>query len=141
MLRIRHDSRATPAPSAPRLNPCPLPDIGTMPTPTAKSAPPVTPRPSASHRHRRLGSIDESGYSSSLESTLPRGRPSSQAVRTPLVPSPPLKGILKTGMGVDPKTRIADVIVFIVNDRKLRVLGDLQGILGAAGPGWLYFVS
>ncbi|KAI9447247.1 hypothetical protein F5148DRAFT_727235 [Russula earlei] len=89
-----------PAPRAPRINPCPLPDIGSplmaLPIPIAKSPPQMTSRPSTTHRHRHHGSTDERGYSSSIESSK-TPRPTSQAVRTPVVSTSPLKGILKTG--------------------------------------------
>jgi hypothetical protein len=75
--------------------------------PITKSPPLATPRPPTT-RHRRsstYGSTDEPGYSSSLETSAPlRPRPASQVVRMPLAPTQPLKGILKTGGGADPKT-------------------------------------
>ncbi|KAI9464995.1 hypothetical protein BJY52DRAFT_1114294 [Lactarius psammicola] len=105
VLKRRHEPRgATPTPPAPRMNPCPLPDIGrllvTSPIPIARSQPPPTPKPSTSTSHHRRHRTDESGYSSSAEpSSSQRTRPTSQAVRSPLAPlPPPLKGILKTGM-------------------------------------------
>jgi hypothetical protein len=77
------------------------------PIPITMSPPLATPRPPTT-RHRRsstYGSTNEPGYSSSLEtSTPPRPRPTSQVVRAPLAPAPPLRGILKTGGGADPKT-------------------------------------
>ncbi|KAI0290920.1 hypothetical protein BC826DRAFT_520026 [Russula brevipes] len=115
MFRRRPDVRgAIPVTHAPRINPCPLPDIkspqvpppiqfATSPPsathrPSAAPRPSATHRPSTTHRPRHHGVIDEPGYSSSLEtSATPRLRRTSQIARTPLVPTPPLKGILKTG--------------------------------------------
>ncbi len=124
MLKRRHEPRgATPAPPAPRMNPCPLPDIGRLlavaPIPIARSQPPPTPRPSTSTSHHRRHRTDESGYSSSAEpSSSQRTRPTSQAVRSPLAPlPPPLKGILKTGMSASRPEQwehIADVIIFVI---------------------------
>ncbi|KAH9002820.1 hypothetical protein EDB86DRAFT_2827184 [Lactarius hatsudake] len=73
MLATRRQPRvAPPTPTAPRMNPCPLPDIGRL-----LAASPVT-IPSPLHSQRT--------------------RPTSQAVRSPLAPPPPpLKGILKSG--------------------------------------------
>jgi len=66
--------------------------------PITISPPTATPRPPTT-RHRRYGSTDEPGYSSSLETSAPlRPRPTSQVMRTPLAPAPPLRGILKTGV-------------------------------------------
>src|SRR6267142_2105570 len=106
----------TSTPRAPRINPCPLPEVRSPlripPIPIAISSPPpatsmssTIPRPSTTHRRRHHGSTDEPGYSSSLEpsSAAPRPRPSSHVVRTPLAPAPPLKGILKTGEGNRPE--------------------------------------
>ena len=74
--------------------------------PITMSPPVATPRPPTT-RHRRIssyGSTDEPGYSSSLETSAPlRPRPTSQVVRTPLAPVPPLRGILKTGEELIPK--------------------------------------
>src|SRR6267154_4759190 len=111
MPRRIHDTlRASPphTPLAPRIAPRPLPDIRSPlmkpKIPITTSPPPATPRPPMT-RHRRAstyGSIDEPGYTSSLETSAPlRPRPTSQLVRTPLTPAPPLRGILKTGGGVD----------------------------------------
>jgi len=94
----------------------------------ALSPPQTAPRPSTVHRHRRQESADESGYTSALEpSARPRPRPPSQAVRTPLAPAQPLKGILKTGEGADPKIHcVADVIIPIDYDyRQFRVFCGL----------------
>jgi hypothetical protein len=103
MLKRRHEPRGvatTSTPTAPRMNPCPLPDIGSLlaasPIPIPRSQPPLTPRPSTSRRHR----TDDSGYSSSMEpsSSPQRTRPTPQSARSTLAPPPqPLKGILKTG--------------------------------------------
>ncbi|KAH9969868.1 hypothetical protein BC827DRAFT_42616 [Russula dissimulans] len=91
-------------PRAPRINPCPLPDIASplmpSPTPIATSPPQTTPKTQTVHRRQHRGTADEGGYSSSLESSAAsssRPRPTSQAVRTSLVSAPPLKGILKSG--------------------------------------------
>lgn len=71
------------------------------PIPIAISPPQATPRPPTT-RHRRsstYGFAGEPGYSSSLETSASlRPRPTSQVVRTPLAPAPPLRGILKTGV-------------------------------------------
>jgi len=70
----------------------------------AISPPQTASRPSTTHRHRRQESADEAGYTSALEpSAVRRPRHPSQGVRTSLVPALPLKGILKTGEGADPK--------------------------------------
>ena len=93
---------ASPTPRAPRIAPRPLPDIRSplmKPSIPIKSPPLATPRPPTT-QHRRYGSTDEPGYSSSLETSVPprpRPRPTSQVVRTSLAPAPPLRGILKTG--------------------------------------------
>jgi hypothetical protein len=111
MSRRSHDTwGAARVLHAPRINPRPLPDIRSpLMTPHTKiptSQPLATPRPSTT-RHQHRGCTDEPGYSSSLEYSAaprPRPRPTSQVVRTPLEPGPPLRGILKTGEGVDPKS-------------------------------------
>jgi hypothetical protein len=105
MLMRRHEPRGASIPTAPRINPCPLPDLGSLlaasPIPIPRAQPATTPRPSTSTSHRRHRT-DESGYTSSVESSSSpqqRTRPTSQSVRSPLAPlSAPLKGILKTGM-------------------------------------------
>lgn len=104
MLMRRHEPRGASIPTAPRINPCPLPDLGSLlaasPIPIPRAQPATTPRPSTSTSHRRHRT-DESGYTSSVESSSSpqqRTRPTSQSVRSPLAPlSAPLKGILKTG--------------------------------------------
>ncbi|KAH9035597.1 hypothetical protein EDB84DRAFT_1561148 [Lactarius hengduanensis] len=104
MLATRRQPRVSPpTPTAPRMNPCPLPDIGRLlaasPVTIPRSQPPPTPKPSTSTSNHRRHRTDESGYSSSAEpSSSQRTRPTSQAVRSPLAPPPPpLKGILKSG--------------------------------------------
>ncbi|KAH9080286.1 hypothetical protein EDB83DRAFT_2310570 [Lactarius deliciosus] len=104
MLATRRQPRVgPPTPTAPRMNPCPLPDIGRLlaasPVTIPRSQPPPTPKPSTSTSNHRRHRTDESGYSSSAEpSSSQRTRPTSQAVRSPLAPlPPPLKGILKSG--------------------------------------------
>lgn len=127
-------------PPAPRINPRPLPNVKSPlmvpPLPMASPPPLTAPKPSTSHRYRRQESADEAGYTSALESSAShRPRPPPQVVRTPLAPAPPLKGILKTGEGADPKIHcVADVIIFIYYDyRQFRVFCGLQGIVGSAG--------
>jgi hypothetical protein len=68
--------------------------------------------------HHRRHRTDESGYTSSVESSSSpqqRTRPTSQSVRSPLAPlPPPLKGILKTGMSTsrsELRGTSADVII------------------------------
>ncbi|KAI9443431.1 hypothetical protein H4582DRAFT_2054430 [Lactarius indigo] len=104
MLATRHQPRGgPPTPTAPRMNPCPLPEIGRLlaasPIMIPRSQPPPTPKPSTSTSHHRRHRTDESGHSSSAESSSSqRTRPTPQAVRSPLAPPPPpLKGILKSG--------------------------------------------
>src|SRR5216684_9001550 len=105
MSRRSHSSWGSPTPHAPRIAPCPLPAVRsplmTPSSPITISPPPATPRQPTT-RHRRYGSTDEPGYSSSLETSAPppRPRPTSQVVR-PLAPAPPLRVILKTGGGHD----------------------------------------
>ena len=87
------------------------------PLPVALS-PPLTDWPlpfeSKTHRHRRQASADEPGYASAMESSAAlRPRPSSQVMRTPLAPAPPLKGILKTGESTRRSICVADVIISI----------------------------
>jgi hypothetical protein len=102
MLKRRHEPRGASTPPAPRINPCPLPDIGSLlaasPIPIPRSHPATTSTTTSHHRRHRT---DESGYTSSVEpssSPQQRTRPTSQSVRSPLAPlPPPLKGILKTG--------------------------------------------
>jgi len=127
-------------PPAPRINPRPLPDIKSPlmvpPLPMALPPPLTAPRPSTSHRRRRQESADEPGYTSALESSAAlRPRPPPQVVRTPLTPAAPLKGILKTGEGADPRIHcFADVIILIDYDcRRFRVFCGLQGIVDSTG--------
>ena len=78
------------------------------PLPTALSPPLTASMPSTTHRHRRQESADEPGYASAMESSAARRpRPSSQVVRTSLAPATPLKGILKTGEGADPRSIVS----------------------------------
>ena len=123
MLKRRHEPRGAPTPPAPRINPCPLPDIGSLlaasSIPISRSQPIPTPKPSTSSSHHRRHRTDESGYSSSMESSssLQHTRRISQSVRSSLAPPPPpLKGILKTGMSVSrPGLRkYADVIISVI---------------------------
>lgn len=116
MLKRRHEPRGASTPTAPRINPCPLPDIGSLLAASTTPIPrphPATTSASTSHRRHRT---DESGYSSSVESSSSpqRTRPISQSVRSPLAPTPPpLKGILKTGMSASRLAagNYADVII------------------------------
>jgi len=91
-------------PRAPRINPCPLPDIASplipppAPIPISPPPPQSTSKTQTVHRRPHRGPANEGGYSSSLEtSSALRPRPTSQAVRTSLVSASPLKGILKSG--------------------------------------------
>ena len=115
MLKRRHEPRGASTPTAPRINPCPLPDIGSLlaasSIPIPRSHPATTPTSTSHRRHR----TDESDYSSSVESSssTQRPRPTSQSVRSPLATTPPpLKGILKTGMSASRSSwNYADVII------------------------------
>ncbi|KAH9065207.1 hypothetical protein EDB87DRAFT_1574405 [Lactarius vividus] len=96
MLATRRQPRvAPPTPTAPRMNPCPLPEIGRLLAYFPSHDPEVT----APADSQTIDIYTNPATPPPAEpSSSQRTRPTSQAVRSTLAPQPPpLKGILKSG--------------------------------------------